>query len=69
MLDGILQLVDECPTIRNIVLLAGLWYVLRIIVWLIMSLWSGTKAYILTNLFPSLYRVNLKTYGWAGEQI
>jgi len=32
-------------------------------IWFLISLWSGTKAFFLDGLF----RVDLKSYGWAGE--
>ena len=69
MLEGVFQLLGGCSTIRNIVLLAGLWYLLKTVVWLITLLWSTAKAYLLTSIFPHLYRVNLKAYEWAGELI
>ena len=63
-MDGVFHLLEECSTIRNIVSLVGLLYLLRISVWIIRSLWSGTKAFILSGLF----RVNLNSsYGWAGK--
>jgi len=52
----------EYSTIRNIVFLVGVVYLLRLMIWLLLSLWSGTKAFFLDGLF----RVDLKSYGWAG---
>ena len=61
---GIVQmLTEDYPTIRNIVFLVGVLYLLRLMVWSLLSLWSGTKAFFLTGLF----KVDLKSYGWAGE--
>ena len=57
--------VEEYSMIRNIVVLAGLVYLLKIAIWVILSLWSGTKSFILSDLF----RVKLKpsSYQWAGK--
>ena len=66
-MDEVFRLLEECSTIRNVVLLVGLLYLLRISVWVIRSLWSGTRAFILSGLF----RVKLKSssYGWAGKYV
>ena len=65
-MKAVFHLLEECPTTRDVVLLVGLLYLLWIALSLIRSLWSGTKAFILTGLF----RVKLKpsTYGWAGKE-
>ncbi|XP_065901234.1 inactive hydroxysteroid dehydrogenase-like protein 1 [Dysidea avara] len=55
------MLTEDYPTIRNIVFLVGVLYLLRLMVWSLLSLWSGTKAFFLTGLF----KVDLKSYGWA----
>ncbi|XP_065901233.1 very-long-chain 3-oxoacyl-CoA reductase-like [Dysidea avara] len=55
-------LLYESPTVRNIVFLVGVLYLLRLMVWLLLSLWSGTKAFFLAGLFRV---VDLKSYGWA----
>ena len=64
-MEGVFYLQEECFVITNLVFLVGLLYLLRIIVWLTSSLWSGTKAFVLSDIF----RVNLKSssYGWAGK--
>ena len=67
MLEGLHHSLDGYSVIRDIVLFAGLWYLLRTTLWLITSIWNGTKAYLLTSLFPSLCRVNLKSYRWEGR--
>ena len=66
-MERIFYLLEECSTIRNIVLLMGLLYLLRTTVGLIRSLWSGTKAYLLSDLF----RVKLtpSSYKWAGKHL
>ena len=65
-MDAVCHVLEECATIRNIVLVAGLWFLFKIAVWLLTSLWSGTKAFILSDMF----RVKLKpsSYGWAGKE-
>ena len=65
-MDGMFhRLAEEYPTIRNVVLLVGFIYLLRISVWIIRSLWSGTKAFILNDLFR--IKLNSSSYGWAGK--
>ena len=62
----IFYLLEDCATITNIVLLVGLLCLLRIAVSLTGSLWSGTKAFVLSCLF----RVKLNSsYGWAGKYL
>ena len=65
MMDGIFHRLEEYSTIRNVVLLVGFMYLLRISVWIISSLWSGTKAFILNDLFR--VKLNSSSYGWAGK--
>ena len=64
-MESVFHLLEEHSTIRNIVLLVGLLYLLKTAVCLIRSLWSGAKAFFLSSLF----RVSLKpsTYEWAGK--
>ena len=64
-MDGVLHLLEECYTTKSIVLLVGLLYLLRIAVWLMGSIWSGTKAYILSGLFRA--KLNSSSYEWAGK--
>ena len=66
-MDGVFHLLEECPTTRNVVLLVGALYLLRISVWIIRSLWSGTKAFILSGLFR--VTLNSSSYGWAGKNL
>ena len=65
-MDTVCYVLEECATIRNIVLVAGIWYLLRTAVWLITSLWSGTKAFILSDLFRA--KLKPSSYGWAGKE-
>ena len=60
-----LHLLEDCSTIRNIVFLVGLLYLLKIAISLTLSLWSGTKAFILSSLFR--VKLNSSSYGWAGK--
>jgi len=62
-MQQLLVWLHEYPTIRNMVFLVGVLYLLRLMIWLLLSIWSGTKAFFLTELF----RVDLKPYKWAGE--
>jgi len=48
---------------QKIVLLVGVLYLLRLMIWLLLSIWSGIKAFFLAGLF----RVDFKSYEWAGE--
>ena len=65
-MDVVCHVLEECAAIRNTVLVAGLWFLFKTAVWLLTSLWSGTKAFILSDLF----RVKLKpsSFGWAGKE-
>ena len=66
-MDGIFHRLEEYSTpIRNVVLLVGFMYLLRISVWIIRSLWSGTKAFLLNDLFR--VKLNSSSYGWAGTE-
>ena len=66
-MDEVFHLLEECSTIRNVVLLVGLLHLLRVSVWIIRSLWSGTKAFILSGLFR--VKLNSSSYGWAGKEL
>ena len=64
-MDGVFHLLEECSTTKNVILLVGLVYLLRIFIWIIRSLWSGTRAFILSGLFR--VKLNSSSYGWAGK--
>ena len=63
-MDGVFHRLEEYSTIRNVVLLVGLLYLLRMSVRIIRLLWSGTRAFILSGLF--CVKLNSSAYGWAG---
>ena len=60
-----MEILEEYSMIKNIVLLVGFLYLVRIAVFLTKSLWSGTKAFILSGLFR--VKLNSSSYGWAGK--
>lgn len=66
-MDEVFHLLEEYSTIRNVVLLVGLLCLLRVSVWIIRSLWSGIKAFILSGLFR--VKLNSSSYGWAGKEL